>query len=62
MSQTIFDNDLVPIRKIKITLKLNKPVFVGMCILDLNEFQYDYIKNKYCNRSRLLLTYTDSLM
>ena len=34
MSQKI-DNDLVAIRKSKVTLKLNKPAYVEMCILDL---------------------------
>ena len=29
------DNDLVAIRKSKVTLKLNKPAYVEMCILDL---------------------------
>ena len=38
-----------------------------MCILELSkllmyEFRYDYIKNKYGNKSRLLFTYTDILM
>ena len=36
MSQKIFENDLVTIRKSKVTLKLNKPAYVGMCILDLS--------------------------
>ena len=52
MSQKILDNDLVAICKSKITLTLNKPAYVGMCILDLSEvlmyeFHYDYIKNNY---------------
>ena len=38
-----------------------------MCILELSkvpldEFHYDYIKNKYGNKSRLLFTDTASLM
>ena len=33
----VFDNDLVAIRKSKITLTFNKPAYVGMCILDLNK-------------------------
>ena len=38
-----------------------------MCILDLSkilmyEFRYDYIKNKYDNKSKPLFTKTDSLM
>ena len=38
-----------------------------MCILELSkvpmyEFRYDYTKNKYGNKSRLLLTGTGSFM
>ena len=67
MSHKIFDNDLVAIHKNKVTLMLNKPTYIGMCILELSkvlmyEFHYDYIKNKYGNNSKLLLTDTDSLM
>ena len=67
MSQNIFDNDLFTMHKIKITLKLKKLAYVGMCILDLSkvlmyEFHYDYIKNKYGNKLRLLFTDSDSLI
>ena len=44
-----FDRDLVIIQK-KVTLTLNKPAYIGMCILELSKvlmykFHYDYIKN-----------------
>ena len=61
MSLKIFDNDLVVIVKNKITLTLNKPAYIGMCILELSKvlmykFRYDYMKNKYGNKSRPLFT------
>ena len=37
MSQKVFDNDLVAIRKNKSTLTLNKLAYVGMCLLDLSK-------------------------
>ena len=51
MSNIIFDNDLVAIRQSKVTLILNQPAYVRICILDLSkvlmyEFYYDYIKNR----------------
>ena len=36
MSHKIFDNDVVVIRKNKVTLALNKPAYIGMCILELS--------------------------
>ena len=65
MSHKIFDNDLVTIRKSEVALQ--KPAYIGMCILELSkvvmyEFYYDYIKNKYGGNSRLLFPDTDSLM
>ena len=67
MSYKIFEIDLVVIRKSKGAVMLNNPAYIGMCILGLSkvliyEFYYDYIKNKYCNKSRLLFTDTDNLM
>ena len=37
MSQKILENDLVAICKSTVTLTLNKPTYVGMCILDLSK-------------------------
>ena len=67
MSQKIFDNNLVPMRKSKVSLKLNKPAYIGTCTLELSkvlmyELHYDYIKNKYDNKSKLLFTDADNLM
>ena len=66
-SHKIFDNDLVMMRKKKVTLTLNIPTYIEMCILEfskvlMQEFIYPYIKNKYGCKSRLLFTDTNSLM
>ena len=49
MSHEIIDNDLVAIRKNKVTLTLNKLAYIGMRILELikvsmYKFYYDYIQ------------------
>ena len=54
----IINNDLVVIQKIKVTLILNKPAYVGMCILDLNKvLMYEiYYKNMVKVKDCYLLT------
>ena len=64
VSSKIFNESLVAVHKIKETLLLNKPAYVGMCILDLSktlmyDFHYNYIKKKYGDKARLLFTDTD---
>ena len=66
VSSKIFNENLVAVHKIKETLTLNRPAYIGMCILDLSktlmyDFHYNYIKNKYGYKAKLLFTDTDSL-
>ena len=66
VSSKLFKENLVAVHKIKEALTLNRPAYVGMCILDLSktlmyEFHYNYIKEKYGDRAKLLFTDMDSL-
>ena len=62
----IFHENLVAVNMMKSRLMLNKPVYVGMCILDLSktlmyDFHYNFIKSKYGEKAMLLFSDTDSL-
>ena len=66
VSSKIFNENLAAVHKIKETLTLNRPAYVGFCILDLSktlmyDFHYNYIKKKYDDRAKMLFTDTDSL-
>ena len=63
----IFNENLVSVHMKKTSLTMNKPVYLGMCILELSktimyDFHYNYIKPKYGEKAKLLFTDTDSLM
>ena len=62
-----FSEDLLAIEMKKIKVKMNKPVYLGMSILEINktlmyEFWYDYIKPKYQNNAKLCYMDTGSFI
>ena len=67
--QTIkqFSENLLAIEMKKTKVKMNKPIYLGMSILDISktlmyEFWYDYIKPKYGDRAKLCYVDTDSFI
>ena len=57
VSQKILDKNLVAIHKVKPVLLLNKPIYVGFCVLDLSKLHF--VKKFDCS---LCFTDTDSLV
>ena len=67
--QTIkqFSENLLAIEMKKTKVKMNKPVYLGMSILDISktlmyEFWYDYIKPKYQEKAKLCYMDTGSFI
>ena len=63
----IFLEELSALHSHKTRLKLNKPVYVGICVLDLSkhlmyDWYYNTLKRKYGSQCTLLYTDTDSLL
>ena len=61
----IINEKLVGVEKQKAKLKFDKPIFIGMSILDLSKqhmykFYYDVMKPKYGENIRMVYTDTDS--
>ena len=61
----IINEDLVIVEKDKHTVELNKPIYMGMSILDYSKthmysFYYDVLKPKYDDKIKLVYTDTDS--
>ena len=63
----IINENLVGVEKQKPKLKLDKPIFIGMSILDLSKqhmykFYFDVMKPKYGDNIRMVYTDTDSFV
>ena len=61
----IINDQLIGIEKTKSVVKLNKPIYIGMAILDLSKlhmykFYYDVLKIKYEDKIKMVYTDTDS--
>ena len=63
----LIDNNLAIIEMRKVKVKMNKPIYLGLSILDISkittyEFWYDYVKIKYHDNARLCYMDTDSFV
>ena len=63
----LISEDLSIIEMKKTKVKMNKPIYLGLSILEISkilmyEFWYDYMKPKYSDNVRLCYMYTDSFV
>ena len=62
-----FSENLIAIEMKKARVKMNKPLYLGMSILDISKilmykFWYDYLKPKYNDKAKLYYMDTDSFV
>ena len=62
-----FSDNLIAIEMKKIRVKMNKPIYLGISVLDISktlmyEFYYDYIKPNYQGKAKLCYTNTGTFI
>ena len=63
----LIDNNLTIIEMKNVKVKMNRPIYLGLIILDISkitmyEFWYDYVKTKYEDKAQLCYVDTDSFV
>ena len=63
----LIDNNLAIVEMRKVKVKMNKPIYLRLSILDISkitmyEFWYDYVKSKYEDKTRLCYMDTNSFL
>ncbi|XP_067208535.1 uncharacterized protein [Linepithema humile] len=66
-SRSVFSEDLIAVELRKLEVNFDKPIYVGMCILDISktclyEFHYEYMAPFYRDNCKIMYTDTDSLI
>ena len=68
-SRSVFSENLIAVELRKLEVKLNKPIYVGMCILEISKLRlyefhylYEYMIPLYRDRCKIMYTDTDSLI
>ena len=66
-SRSVFAENLIAVEMRKLEVKFNKPIYVGMCILDISkvclyEFHHEYMSPMYRDKCKIMYTDTDSLI
>ncbi|KYM93653.1 hypothetical protein ALC62_15744 [Cyphomyrmex costatus] len=66
-SCSVFSENLVAIELRKLEVKFDKPIYVGMCILDISktclyEFHHEYMAPLFHDKCKIMNTDTDSLI